>query len=95
MDALYIAKKVYNECVINDISGGLFLQSFKTFGTIVTEKMGSKGGDEVGLAFHLLSFFPSILDSNEVIIGRKGITSVYCFACLLWKRTVDRTFGFK
>lgn len=54
MDALYIAKKVYNEYIINDISGGLFLQSFKTFGT---EKFGSKGGDEVGLAFHLLSFF--------------------------------------
>lgn len=57
MDALYIAKKVYNEYVINDISGGLFLQSFKTFGTFDTKKFGSKGGDEVGLAFYLLSFF--------------------------------------
>lgn len=54
MHALYIAKKVYNEYVINDISGGLFLQSFKTFGT---EKFGSKGGDEVGLAFIPHLFF--------------------------------------
>lgn len=48
LDALYIAKRVYNENIINDISGGIFFQSFKTFGTA---KFGGKGEGEKGLAF--------------------------------------------